>query len=245
MSDLTIIETGEVVATMPRVEAERVTARIADLLDGIADNVELVMPLMRDAMTRKAWDALDYDSPTTYLRDRFTGALTRLPVELRRSVVTELSASGMSTRAIAPVVGVTQQQVQRDTRAQVTHDVSPEPAPTPTPTRTFTDNPGKVQPITGPATNDWGLPKSDKIVGTDGKTYTRPEPAEVPKPKRKPLAEQAQTAEWELVRAIERIEGIVNDDRFTANKEVVAPHLRGHLNNAIEACQGLLNRINL
>ena len=81
------------------------------------------------------------------------------------------------------------------------------------------------------------------VTGMDGKQYTRPAPADTPKPRRKPLAEQAQEAQWGLVAAIERMERIVADDRFAANKEVVTPHMRSHLTNAIESCQGLLDRI--
>ena len=48
------------------------------------------------------------------VQDRFGGALTRLPVDLRRPVVHELASAGMSTRAIAPVVGVSKSLVAQD-----------------------------------------------------------------------------------------------------------------------------------
>lgn len=87
-------------------------------------------------------------------------------MEARRPVVAQPSAAGMSTRAIAPVVGVTQSTVDRD--VQVTRSGSPAPAegriPDATPARTFTDEPGTVQ----------------RITGMDGKRYTRPEPVEPP-----------------------------------------------------------------
>ena len=69
----------------------------------------------------------------------------------------------------------------------------------------------------------------------------KPEPAT---PKRRPITDQARDAGWELRKAVERLERIADDDRFTANKSKVAPHLRGHLTNAIEVCQDLLDRIN-
>lgn len=64
------------------------------------------------------------------------------------------------------------------------------------------------------------------------------------KPKRRPITDQARDAGWELRKAVERLERIAEDDRFTANASKVAPHMRSHLTNAIEVCQDLLDRIN-
>lgn len=84
----------------------------------------------------------------------------------RRPVVAQLSAAGMSTRAIAPVVGVSDMQVRRD--RQVRPDVAP-----------------------APADSTSALPEAPAVVGLDGKTYTRPAPPEAPKPKRAPLGDSA------------------------------------------------------
>lgn len=67
-----------------------------------------------------------------YVSARFAWALTCLPVEVRRPVVAQLSAAGMSTRAIAPIVGTTQKTVVKDTqaaRSQVIPQVSPDAEP--------------------------------------------------------------------------------------------------------------------
>lgn len=66
----------------------------------------------------------------------------------------------------------------------------------------------------------------------------KPEPT---KPRRTPLPDAAATAGWELRRAIERVQRIVTDDRFTANKEQVAAQLRSHLAYALEAIPGLVD----
>lgn len=100
----------------------------------------------------------------------------RLARDERQEMVKVLSAEGMSTRAIAPVVGVSQKTVDRDTR-QVSHHDSPPPksdaellagaewSPEAVEDEPrFTDEPGHVQPVTG------------TITGMDGKTYTRPAP---------------------------------------------------------------------
>ena len=71
-----------------------------------------------------------------------------------------------------------------------------------------------------------------------------PNPApETKKPRRRPITDQAQTAGWELIKAVERIQRIAADDRFEPQKEKVTPHLRGHLINTINACQDVLDRL--
>ena len=153
MTELTVIETGEVVEQLSRVEAERITSRIADKLDAIADNLEQVLPLIGEALTRRAWEALGYASPSAYVSERFKGAMDRLSPEVRRPVVAQLSAAGMSTRAIAPVVGVSQPQVVADKKAAGDQRLITSPAPTETPAP---------------------LPTSENITGMDGKQYAMP-----------------------------------------------------------------------
>lgn len=221
---LHVIETGEVVEEMTRVEAERITARIADKLDSIADNLEQVIPLIGEALTRDAWRALGYSSATAYVSDRFANAFQRLPLEVRRPVVAVLSGAGMSTRQIAPVMGIAQQTVSDDQRSQVTGDRSPAPIED--------------------ALHVPDLPRSEKIIGSDGKQYTRPEPVEPSKPKRRPITDQASDAGWEIRKATEKLQRIFEDDRLGRNKEEVATHLRGHLMYAVETLQGFLDTIN-
>ncbi len=79
-----------------------------------------------------------------------------------------------------------------------------------------------------------------RVTGLDGKSYTRPEPRT---PRRRAITDQARDAGWDLLKSVERLERIADDDRFTPNKDQVAAHLRGHLQNAIRVCQDLLDRI--
>lgn len=236
MTELTVIQTGEVVEQMSTVDAERITSRIADKLDAIADNLEQVLPLIGEALTRRAWEALGYASPTAYVSERFAGALTRLSPEVRRPVVAQLSDAGMSTRTIAPLVGKAQQTVHDDLRigrTQVTGDRSP--ASPGSPDEEFSPEPGTPSP----------LPKSDRINGPDGKSYPRPEPkeAEPIRPRRRPIGDAARDAGWEIRKATERIEKLLADDRYPQNREQVTTHLRGHLLYVVESCQGLLDQL--
>jgi hypothetical protein len=61
---------------------------------------------------------------------------------------------------------------------------------------------------------------------------------------RRPLPDFARDAGIDLRKAVERLERISADDRFGQNREQVASHLRGHLSNAVEVCQDLLDRLN-
>lgn len=104
-------------ASLPEITAEgaeRLSERISLRLDAIATNYLAVMPLIREALNRNAWAVLGYASPGAYAKDRFGESLSKLTPEIRRNVVRELSNAGMSTRAIAPVVGVNNATVSRD-----------------------------------------------------------------------------------------------------------------------------------
>ena len=127
--------TGEIVEPIARAEAERLTTRIRLRLDTIADNYVAVMPLIREAIERGAWSVLGYSGVSEYVSSCFGDALTHLGVEVRREVVRELTAAGMSTRAIAPVVGVDPKTVRNDQRSGgEMSPPDPEPAtPAPTP----------------------------------------------------------------------------------------------------------------
>lgn len=90
----------------------------------------------------------------------------------------------MSTRAIAPVVGASVATVKRDVAAPGSNEPPATPAeptfdPTPDWDLVNTET-GEVLPASGENT-----PQPRTITGMDGKTYTRPEPKETPKPQRR------------------------------------------------------------
>lgn len=115
---------GDTNTPVTSADAERLTTRIQLRLETIAGNVEQVMPLIEQAKIGNVHTVLGYRSWTDYVADKFGGTLARIGKAERLPIVELLSAQGMSTRAIATVVGVSQQQVVRD--RQVTHAVSPD-----------------------------------------------------------------------------------------------------------------------
>src|SRR5215207_4766182 len=79
-------------------EADHLTKSISWELKAMADNYETVMPLIRQAIDRKAYEALGYTSFGAYAVERFGNSLSRLGIDLRRAVVLELTEDGLSTR---------------------------------------------------------------------------------------------------------------------------------------------------
>jgi transposase len=61
----------------------------------------------------RAWETLGYESWEAMCTNEF-GMTLHLPREQRRELVADLTAKGMSTRAIAPALGVTDVTVRRD-----------------------------------------------------------------------------------------------------------------------------------
>lgn len=250
--------TGEVIE-FDKAAAERRAERITLRLDAIADNYRAVLPMIREAIEKRDDLALGYRSPGDYVSDRFGQSLSGLGIEVRRAVVGELTEAGLSTRAIAPVVGVSDRTVANDQKAGA-KDFAPASEPSGfhspgeridagEPMSTTDETPeGGVAPSTPETVEvqspDVGVGNTPAprppVTGIDGKTYQRPES---PKPRRRPITDQSRDAGWELRKSVERIERIAADDRFTANKNEVAAQLRGHLQNAVEVCQDLLARI--
>ena len=233
------------VPQMSAAEAEAITEQIVGRLDQVSENIEAVQSLMRDALARRAHLALGYDSPTAYMRDRFEGALVNLSAAMRREIVHELSDAGMSTRAIAPIVGVSHTAVRKDIDAAGGNKFPPDSAaPDFGNVRDMTDEEADNLPddslnidlatgeVIEPTVTEHTITEKTKtITGLDGKTYTAPT---TPKQKRRSIVEDAYTANRELFRAIERIRDIRRDDRYTRNKADIRAALQPSVDLANE-----------
>jgi hypothetical protein len=108
--------------TMTEPEAARLTTKIQLRLDMIADSTELVIPMIEEAKNGSAHQVLGYPSWTAYVADNFGGVLARLTKSERLPFVELMADQGMSTRAIATVVGVSKDTVSRDLRAGVSDE---------------------------------------------------------------------------------------------------------------------------
>lgn len=139
---------SEVVQHMSADDARRLTERIRITAHNYAEARDKLVALVQEAKDGNAHEALGYESWTAYLSETLGAEPMRLARDDRQDMVRVLSAEGMSTRAIASVVGVDQKTVSNDRRAQREREEFSSPAP--------------AAPVTG----------------LDGKTYTRPEPKE-------------------------------------------------------------------
>lgn len=138
--------------------ADLIRSKLSNL---VADR-DQVLALIRQAREQGDHEALGYPSWTAYIGGEFGGLLPKLDRAERRSLVVQLRSLGMSTRAIAPVVGVHHDTVARDVQRVVS--TTPEPE---SPAEQVTDESGRVWKITGPRSMSDPAP----ITGRDGKTY--------------------------------------------------------------------------
>ena len=167
-------------------EARRVTERIRAIAVTVKDQLEKLQTLLNEARDGEAWRALGYASWTAYLADVMGEQPLRLPRDERQQIVGYLAGEGMSSRAIAPIVGAGHVTVTRDI-ARVSNE-------TPAPTVDYVTDQADLDeapelPDEGAGTprdsgdaepsEDEGLPvpspSSRSVTGLDGKQYARPE----------------------------------------------------------------------
>lgn len=185
------LSTGEVLDVMTEADARRITERIRLTASNAREALEKLPRLIEEARAGSAHVTLGYASWTAYLAAVLGEEPLRLPRDQRQEIVGYLAGEGLSTRAIASVVGVSVGQTHADRVAagvqqlntsqperidRETGEVLPRTPTTEleapsTPTEVLSA--GRVGAATPPA------PRS--VVGLDGKTYTRPEPKETPK----------------------------------------------------------------
>ena len=164
--------TGEVVATMTEPEARRATERIRTALDRVSTAWQDLAERVADAYARRADLALGYGSWAEYTQAEFN--VPTLATEVRRELVSLLSAQGMSTRAIAPVVGVSDRHVRRDVQ-QVGHDVPPEHQDPPRPSWPPTAKPDPAaMPTQNASTMRVNPAVSSATTATPGPSATAP-----------------------------------------------------------------------
>lgn len=246
-------ETGEIIDTIDADEARRLTDAAQHEFRSSREHFDRAWSLIEQAVEGGGHVALGYRSPGDYLHAEFDGVLAGLDVTERRVAVRTMTNWGLSTRAIAPALGVSNKTVSLDQRTPVTEV---------TPTAGDMSESDFIEAVsdvdeesfesaTQRARADGDVSRSNvaahiesapvPVVGIDGKSYSRPKSTA---PRRKPITDAAATAGWELRKAVERVERLAADDRFATQKQQMGPHLRAHLENAIEVCQDLLDRIN-
>lgn len=137
----------------------------------------------------RVWLSLGYESWDAYTSTEFGATRLKLPREERQESVASLRESGLSIRAIASGLGISDQTVQRDLSAGVVNHYT-SPAPVEVEGMTVNPSTGEViedTPVQETHTETHQTKTVIKpverlapVVGIDGKTYKRPEPKPVP-----------------------------------------------------------------
>ena len=142
---------------MSHAAAEAVTAEIRTVAGSIADNLTRLRGLVAHARDGGADVALGFRSWTEYLAE-IVGTVRTVVREQRRAVAAYLADQGLSTRAIAPIVGVHYDTVASDLRSQLSESPTTE---------------RDVSIVVADAPD--GQPVRLRVItGRDGKTYPRP-----------------------------------------------------------------------
>lgn len=218
-------------ATSNTADRDEAVARAERIRAGIRSMSELQQDIA-DAYHARDWETLGYQTWDSYVTGEFGGAMPRLDRTERRELVVNLRAEGLSTRAIAAATGVDQKTVVNDQRAVRSGEEISSPGKEAEPDRPVTGLDGKTYEPKNPQRGNKEEPEEPKEP-TAAKQASR----------RQPLPDFAHQAGWELRKAVERIERIVEDDRLSANKDKVAANLRSHLAHAITVCQDLMNKL--
>jgi hypothetical protein len=226
-------------ATRDLAWARKITERLRLQATNYQETREKVIATLHEAREGGAAELLGFASWTAYLADVLGETPLRLERDARQELVAELSAEGMSTRSIAPIVGVTQKTIVKD--LQVIPQVSPERDPVATWDAEGEYGGGTVYETAEAFVTSLSPEPPRRITGMDGKTYTAPEPR---KPNRRALTDVARDTGWDIRKAVERLERVREDDRYSRNKNEVAELIRGHLIYVIETCQGILDDLN-
>lgn len=227
-------------SVMTREAAERLTERIRLTATTFMETRDKLAGLIREAQEGRAHEALGFPSWTAYVAAVCSDTpLMRLSRDERRVIVADLAEQGMSTRAIAPIVGKSVGTVHAD-RATGVQRMNTSPA---TPSEPTFDPTPAWDPTTGEVV------ETSTVTGLDGKTYSKPDPKEaVPvathKRPRRPIYETTRVAITNLVDATEKLGIEIHDDRFPTNAEELTPMLRNQLTHVIETCQGYLDALN-
>lgn len=109
-------------------ESDSITIEEArNLTDEIKLDAEALWDKLARAYTERAWAALSYESWDAYCAAEFESLRLRLPREERQDIVCSLREAGLSIRAIASGVGISDQTVQRDLKAGVVNHYTSSP----------------------------------------------------------------------------------------------------------------------
>ncbi len=114
MSDIVTLNDVEFGERLDHERASLLITQIQSGFDVVSEDLHAIRERIKALYSGRGWEAMGYGSWPELCEAQFRGHVERLDRVARQSFVAELSAEGLSTRAIAPVVGVGKSTVDRD-----------------------------------------------------------------------------------------------------------------------------------
>jgi hypothetical protein len=131
---------------MARDEAESLATQIRQRVQSVADGFTEIEAMIKQAKDGKAHQALGYKSWTAFVADVLSG-LMKVDRQKRRAFVPLMRREGMSQRAIAKALDVSQSTIRDDLSSTYSH-AGPD---------RVTSLDGKSRPATGCSRNEWSI----------------------------------------------------------------------------------------
>lgn len=210
--------------------ARRITERIRIVAVTFAESWQKLIDLVQEAKEGHAHIALGYASWPAYLSEVLGEEPMRLARDERRVMVQLLAAEGMSTRAIAPIVGArSHMTVSNDLKALGVQECTPAPVAG-LDGKTYTRKPSAPtpdEPIEFPVINAQPYQHIEKAGH-----------------RADPITKQYTSAIVQLNEALETLQRLHRNDRFKANKNQIASTHGNDLARTISELSDLLADIN-
>jgi hypothetical protein len=223
VSDIDLVLDAEVVEPLDQDHgaAERLDKRIRLLVGTINNSISKLYTLVEEVKSGQIHLALGFPSWTAYVADVFTVPV-RLGREQRTELVEYLSGEGMSQRAIANVVGTSVGTVNNDLSQVFNSEHLPDP--------------------------ELAVDEHRPTTGLDGKLYppkpSAPQPDVAPKPRRKPITDEAHAISLDLGRINKRLAKLVDDDRFGQNRDNIGCAIRPGVDHGLKILGRIDREIN-
>lgn len=207
-----------------RVAAERRAERIRLTATSFMEARDKMSSLLVEAQREGDHETMGYRSWPEYIAALFSDTpLMRLSRDERKVIVADLAEQGMSSRAIAPVVGASFKTVARDIES-VSVD---------------TDAPRTVKSIDGIERTFQPRPATTPTTAD----HDTGENADDRKPKAEAITAQFNSAVVDLNRLMDRLHRITEQDAYTRNADKIATLYKADIDRAISDLTHIANTL--
>ena len=207
-----------------RVAAERRAERIRLTATSFMEARDKMSSLLVEAQREGDHETMGYRSWPEYIAALFSDTpLMRLSRDERKVIVADLAEQGMSSRAIAPVVGANPKTVQRDI-ASATN---------------VADAPRTVKSIDGIERTFQPRPAATPTTAD----HDTGENADDRKPKAEAITAQFNSAVVDLNRLMDRLHRITEQDAYTRNADKIATLYKADIDRAISDLTHIANTL--